>query len=97
MYLAGTHEAMPKGRYLPRRGERVEAHVGPFMTYEQVVAIAASKRARAEQYRAITHEVESVVRRLAPPEHTWSLGETGVTPRGDAGAKPAQGDAEETR
>jgi long-chain acyl-CoA synthetase len=92
MYLAGTHEAMPKGRYLPRRGERVEAHIGPFMTYEQVVAIAAGKRARAEQYRAITHEVESVVRRLAPPDYTWSLGETGVAPRGEEPAASADDD-----
>lgn len=80
MYLAGTYEAMPKGRYLPRRGERVAAHVGPYVSYEQVLALAAGKRSRSEQYRAITYEVESVVRRLAPPEHAWTLGASGISP-----------------
>ncbi len=79
MYLGGTHEAMPKGRYLPKQGERVSAHVGPFLTYEQVVALAG-KRSRSEQYRAVTAEVESIVRRLAPVEHEWTLGEAGTTP-----------------
>ena len=44
MYLHGTHEAMPKGRYLPKRGERVAAYVGPFLTYQDVVQ--ARRRAR---------------------------------------------------
>src|SRR4029079_10625511 len=65
MYLSGTHEAMPKGRYLPRRGERVAAYIGPFVTYRDVLALAGN-RPRAEQYRAITHHVEGVIRRLAP-------------------------------
>jgi long-chain acyl-CoA synthetase len=80
MYLSGTHEAMPKGRYLPKRGERVGAHVGPFVSYEQVLALASTKRSRSEQYRAVTHAVESVVRRLAPADQEWTLGEAGITP-----------------
>ena len=45
MYLAGTHDAMPKGRYLPKRGERVASYIGPYLSYEDVVKIA--RRARA--------------------------------------------------
>jgi long-chain acyl-CoA synthetase len=79
MYLAGTHEAMPKGRYLPRRGERVSAHVGPFLTYRDVLALAGT-RSRSEQYRAITYHVEGVIRRLAPHDQAWTLGDAGTTP-----------------
>jgi long-chain acyl-CoA synthetase len=101
MYLSGTHEAMPKGRYLPKRGERVAAHVGPFVTYEQVLALAATRRSRSEQYRAVTHAVESVVRRLAPDDQTWTLGEAGTTPLAEYLAAqggeghPVDGDGEE--
>ncbi|HEU4732876.1 MAG TPA: 1-acyl-sn-glycerol-3-phosphate acyltransferase, partial [Kofleriaceae bacterium] len=81
MYLAGTHEAMPKGRYLPRRGERVAAYVGPFVPYSQVLALAqAEDRPRSEQYRAITYHVEGVIRRLAPRDHAWTLGDAGTMP-----------------
>src|SRR4029079_14675003 len=67
MYLSGTHEAMPKGRYLPRRGERVAAFIGPYLSYRDVVALAGDL-ARSEQYRAITYHVEAVIRRVAPSE-----------------------------
>jgi hypothetical protein len=79
MYLHGTHDAMPKGRYLPKRGERVGAHVGPFLTYQDVVALAGN-RSRSEQYRTITYHVEGVIRRLAPRDAAWTLGDAGTTP-----------------
>ncbi len=79
MYLHRTHEAMPKGRYLPKRGERVASYVGPFLTYDAVVKLAGT-RSRSEQYRAITHDVESTIRRLAPHDAAWTLGDAGVTP-----------------
>ena len=79
MYLSGTHEAMPKGRYLPRRGARVAAYVGPFMTYRDVVELGGD-RPRSEQYRAITYHIESVIRRLAPREQAWTLGDAGTMP-----------------
>jgi long-chain acyl-CoA synthetase len=79
MYLHGTHEAMPKGRYLPKRGERVASHVGPFLTYADIVALGG-QRSRSEQYRAITYHVEGVIRRLAPRDAAWTLGEAGTTP-----------------
>jgi long-chain acyl-CoA synthetase len=79
MYLHRTHEAMPKGRYLPKRGERVASYVGPYLPYEEIVRLAG-ERTRSAQYRAITHHVESVIRRLAPQDAQWTLGEAGTTP-----------------
>ena len=91
MYLSGTHEAMPKGRYLPRRGERVAAHIGPFMTYRDVLALGGD-RSRSEQYRAITYHVEGVIRRLAPRDQAWTLGDAGTMPMAEylqANGQPA--------
>jgi long-chain acyl-CoA synthetase len=79
MYLSGTHEAMPKGRYLPHRGARVAAYIGPYMTYRDIVALGGD-RPRSEQYRAITYHVEGVIRRLAPRDQAWTLGDAGTTP-----------------
>ena len=79
MYLHRTHDAMPKGRYLPKRGERVAAYVGPYLPYEQILKLAG-ERTRSAQYRAITHDVEATIRRLAPHEAAWTLGEAGTTP-----------------
>ncbi len=80
MYLSGTHGAMPKGKYLPKRGGEVAAHVGPFVSYEQVQALAKSAPSRSEQYGAITAHVESTVRRLAPRADQWTLGDAGTMP-----------------
>jgi long-chain acyl-CoA synthetase len=79
MYLHRTHEAMPKGRYLPKRGERVAAYVGPYLSYADVAKLAG-ERARSEQYRSITYHVEGIIRRLAPHDAAWTLGEAGTTP-----------------
>ncbi len=79
MYLDRTHAAMPKGRYLPKRGERVASYIGPYLSYADVAALAAEK-SRSDGYRAITHHVESVIRRLAPHDAAWTLGEAGTTP-----------------
>jgi long-chain acyl-CoA synthetase len=93
MYLHRTHEAMPKGRYLPKRGERVAAYVGPYLSYKDIVKLA-SDVPRSQQYRNITYHVEGVIRRLAPREAAWTLGPAGLTPkaqhddRGDEEAQP---------
>lgn len=79
MYLSGTHDAMPKGKYLPKKGERVAAYVGPYLSYQDVVRLAGDKT-RSAQYRAITHHVESTIRRLAPRDQEWTLGDAGITP-----------------
>jgi len=71
---------MPKGRYLPKRGEHVAAFVGPFMTYERVLELAGTAKSRSDQYKAITHDIEATIRRLAPRDRAWTLGEAGVTP-----------------
>jgi long-chain acyl-CoA synthetase len=92
MYLRGTHDAMPKGRYLPKRGERVAAYVGPFVPYTEVASLAAGK-ARSEQYRAVTYHVEGIIRRLAPRDAAWTLGDAGITPMALGPSKP-EADAE---
>jgi 1-acyl-sn-glycerol-3-phosphate acyltransferase len=79
MHLAGTYDAMPKGKYLPKRGERVSATIGPYLSYADIVRLAADKP-RSEQYRAITYHVERVIRRLAPKDAQWTLGDAGTTP-----------------
>ncbi len=79
MYLSGTHDAMRKGNYLPTSGAEVAAHIGPFMTPEQVAALAAGK-SRSESYRVVSQHVEGVIRRLAPKSKAWTLGEAGTTP-----------------
>jgi len=80
MYLHGTHAAMPKGRYLPKRGERVASYIGPYLTYEALLKIASAHKTRSAQYRAVTHHVESIIRRLAPRDAAWTLGDAGTTP-----------------
>ncbi len=90
MYLSGTYDAMPKGRYLPKRGERVAAYVGPFVPYAEVARLAATAKTRSEQYKTITQSVERVIRRLAPKEQEWTLGAAGR----EADTAAAAGDAE---
>jgi long-chain acyl-CoA synthetase len=80
MYLNGTHAAMPKGRFLPKKGERVSSYVGPYLTYEDVLEIASQEKTRSLQYRAVTYHVESMIRRLAPQDAAWTLGDAGTTP-----------------
>ncbi len=79
MYLHRTYEAMPKGRYLPKRGARVAAYVGPYLSYADVLKLAGDG-GRSHQYRAVTHHVEGVIRRLAPHDAQWTLGAAGTTP-----------------
>jgi hypothetical protein len=71
---------MPKGRYLPKRGERVASYIGPYLTYDALLKIAADHKTRSAQYRAITHHCESIIRRLAPHDAAWTLGDAGTTP-----------------
>ena len=78
MYLAGTHDAMPKGNYLPKR-KSVSAHFGPYLSYERLGEMTAGMK-RAAGYRHIATHVEGVVRSLAPEEYMWTLGEAGRLP-----------------
>ncbi len=99
MYLSGTFEAMPKGRYVPKRGERVAAYVGPYLSYQDVVRLGGGGP-RSEQYRNITHNVESTIRRLAPHDQAWTLGDAGTTPMAEylaAQGKSVASEEEEVR
>jgi long-chain acyl-CoA synthetase len=80
MYLHGTHAAMPKGRFLPKKGERVASYVGPYLSYDDILKIASTQKTRSAQYRTITENVEETIRRLAPQDAAWTLGEAGTTP-----------------
>jgi long-chain acyl-CoA synthetase len=75
MYLAGTHDAMPKGSLLPKQRD-IAAHIGPFIDYERVEGLAEGK-SRADAYRTIAAYVERTVRVLAPAEYEWTLGDAG--------------------
>jgi long-chain acyl-CoA synthetase len=79
MYLAGTYDAMPKGNYLPKARGEVAAHIGPFQPYEKILKMAEGK-SRAESYRHISWHVEGIVRKMAPKQFAWTLGDAGVTP-----------------
>jgi long-chain acyl-CoA synthetase len=79
MFLAGTHEALPKGGWWLGSRE-VGAHIGPFLDPTALDAIAApggEKCPRAESYRRISNHAEGIVRRLCPADQEWALGEAG--------------------
>jgi long-chain acyl-CoA synthetase len=78
MYLAGCHDALPKGSFVPKQRD-IAAHVGPFQRYEALAAMAEG-HARSEAYRGIATHVEGIVRRLAPSSYEWTLGEAGRRP-----------------
>jgi hypothetical protein len=50
------------------------------MTYQRVLELAGTAKGRSDQYKAITHDVEATIRRLAPRDRAWTLGEAGTTP-----------------
>ena len=79
MYLAGTHDAMPKGAFFPRRGASVGARLGPFLSYDRLRALADGA-GKAESYRRVSTHVERIVRKLCPEEYAWTLGESGRAP-----------------
>ncbi len=64
MYLDGTHDALPKGSFLPKHRD-IAAHIGPLLTYEQLRAATAAL-SRAEAYRRASELVEAAVRARAP-------------------------------
>lgn len=79
MHLVGTRAAMKKGDYVPRKGKPVSARVAPFISFEEISAMAQGKT-KSEAYKTISLHVERVVRGLCPPEERWMLGESGLTP-----------------
>lgn len=75
IYLAGTHDALPKGSAWPK-GREVSAHIGPLVTYDEARKLAEG-RSRSDGYRAIATEVERRVRSQAPAESVAALGPSG--------------------
>jgi long-chain acyl-CoA synthetase len=66
MYLDGTHDAMPKGSFLPKRDKRnVAAHIGPLISYAELKR-ATEGVPKADAYREASRLVELAVRKLAP-------------------------------
>lgn len=88
MFLAGTHDAMPKGSFVPKRRD-LSAHIGPFVDYDQVAKLAEGK-VRADAYRTIAVEMERRVRSLAPASHLWALGDAGRLAVADFDAREAR-------
>ncbi len=88
MYLGGTHDAMPKGSYLPKRQE-VIASVGPFQSYEALGAMTKGLK-RSESYRHIAYRTEESVRAMAPSRYEWTLGAHGRVPAAAAVAAAAK-------
>ncbi len=82
MYLGGTHDAMPKGSYLPKRQE-VVAHAGPFQSHAQLVTMTKGLK-RSDSYRHIAYRMEEMVRDMAPTRYEWTLGESGREPAAEA-------------
>jgi long-chain acyl-CoA synthetase len=93
MYLAGTHEAMPKGTFWPKQRD-VAAHIGPFLSYDRVRALAEGGT-RSASYRTISTHVERMVRRLAPRQYEWALGEPGRQATADHLAAKGTGASDE--
>jgi long-chain acyl-CoA synthetase len=87
MYLAGCHDAMPKGAFFPRRGAEVGARIGPFLSYERMRALTDGA-GKAESYRRVSTHVERIVRKLCPEEYAWTLGESGRAPAPPQPAEP---------
>ena len=79
MYLAGTHDAMPKGAFLPSKGAEVQARIGPYLDHAALMKIAGGA-GKAESYRKISVEVERMVRKMCPAEYEWTLGDSGRAP-----------------
>jgi long-chain acyl-CoA synthetase len=66
MYLDGTHDAMPKGSFLPRRDQReIAAHIGPLICYDELKR-ATEGMPKSDAYREASRLVELAVRKLAP-------------------------------
>ncbi len=64
MYLAGTHDALPKGSLLPKNRD-IAAHVGPLVTWQEL-KLATQGLSKSDAYREASRFVERAVRRLAP-------------------------------
>jgi long-chain acyl-CoA synthetase len=67
MYLAGTHDALPKGSALPKN-RNIAAHIGPLVTWQELKR-ATEGLSKSDAYREASRLVETRVRSLAPKNH----------------------------
>ncbi|HZA13242.1 MAG TPA: 1-acyl-sn-glycerol-3-phosphate acyltransferase, partial [Myxococcaceae bacterium] len=63
MHLEGTHEALPKGRVIPKRLP-LKVRIGPVVSYVEMRRLTEGM-ARSESYRYVTRVVEQAVQALA--------------------------------
>jgi long-chain acyl-CoA synthetase len=63
MHLAGTHDALPKGRVIPKRLP-LKVRIGPVVSCAEMRRLTDGM-ARSESYRSVTRLVEQAVRALA--------------------------------
>ncbi|MFY3746496.1 AMP-binding protein [Anaeromyxobacter sp. Red801] len=87
IYLAGTHEALPPGRALPRRAD-LEVRFGEPIRVDDLRAQTAGL-ARGDAYRAATQVMEAAVKGL---RQAW-LEEHGAAPPAPAGERTGSGSA----
>jgi long-chain acyl-CoA synthetase len=66
MYLAGTHDALPKGSVVPKNRD-IGANIGPIMRYEELRR-ATEGMPKSDAYREASRLVELEVRKLAPAD-----------------------------
>ncbi len=73
VYLEGTHEAMPKGAFLPdpRKRRKLVVRIGPVLRYEELRA-ATEGMARSAAHKEVTRLVQKAIEALRdgkpPPE-----------------------------
>jgi long-chain acyl-CoA synthetase len=62
MHLAGTHELMPKGSSIPKKG-KVTASIGPFLSFEDLQKLT-NGIPKNDGYRLITALVQKIVEQM---------------------------------
>ncbi len=93
MYLAGTHDAFPKGAYMLKNRE-IAAHIGPFCAGVKLLELGAG-RSRSATYRRVANHLERIVRSMAPVQYRWTLGEAGLSPYAEWQAERDRADGDE--
>ena len=97
LFLGGTYDAFPKGAYLPRlpKHRELAAHIGPFSSYESLRDLTAGA-SRSGSYRLIATHIERQVRKQAPSEYEWALGESGREPLAGSDSAAPGSDAQDS-
>jgi long-chain acyl-CoA synthetase len=92
IYLSGTHQAMPKGTWLPRRDHPLEARIGPYLSPERLLGLT-SHLGRRKQGTAIVGAVRHALcalRDKKPFDLEQALEAMAPPARGGDAASPAE-------